>query len=898
MLEIPHNPLILVDGSSYLFRAYHALPALRTSKGEPTGAIYGVINMLRKLMTTYQPTRMAIIFDTGGKTFRHKLYDAYKSNRAKMPADLVQQIAPLHMIIHAMGLPLLAIPGVEADDVIGTLSAQANKQGLFTLISTCDKDMAQLVNDNVVLLNTMTNVIMDVDGVSEKFLVKPDKIIDYLSLIGDTVDNVPGVPNVGPKTAVKLLKNYGSLNGVSANSNIIQGRVGKSLRGVLAVLPMYKKLVTIDINVDLDYVPEELIVVASDKVRLKVLFGKLEFKQWKKEFYLENVQSIRAKEARYFTILEKTDCIKWMNKLKAVPLFVFDIKTTCLDYMKAEIVGVSFSLTPGEAVYIPVAHDYEGAPSQLDREWVLQQLKPLLEDPNQIKVGHNIKFNLEILANYGVYPNACLYDTMLGSYVLDSTGRPHNIDIVAKKYLNYTVISFDEIAGKGAKQKSFNKVSLEEAALYAAEGSNICLQLHHIFSLKLAVEPKLKSVYEQIEVPLIPVLMSMERHGVLIDKNALFKYSQLIHLRLELLEEQVYALVQITFNLNSTKQLREVLFDKLGLPILKKTPEGHPSTAEAVLQELSGDFPLAKLLLKYRSLSKLKSTYTDKLPVHVNAKTGRVHTSYHQAVTVTGRLSSANPNLQNIPVQKEDEKNIRATFIALPGYQIVSADYSQIELRIMAHLSKDDALIVACQSGIDVHRATAAEVFSISLESVSDKQRRQAKAINFGLIYGMSAFGLSKQLGITMAEAEFYINTYFERFIKVKQFMETTRQQAAEQGYVETLFGRRLYVPNIHSKNIRLRKAAERAAINAPMQGGQADIIKKAMICIHQWIQDCEHDIYMVMQIHDELVFEVPSAHLEVVKPILSKLMTEIVELTVDLVVKIGEGENWEEAHC
>jgi len=896
MLRIPKDPFIVVDGSSYLFRAYHALPPLTTASGQPTGAIVGVINMIRKLINEYQPTRMAVVFDSKEKNFRHEAYAAYKANRLVMPDELQQQIEPLHQIIRAMGLPLIMMPGIEADDIIGTLALQAKKAGVFTLISTGDKDFTQLVEENIWLINTMSGDIYDREKVIEKFELPPESMIDYLTLIGDSVDNIPGVPKVGPKTAVKWLKTYGSLAGIIENSGEITGKVGENLRDTLSMLPLFRQLITIQLDVAVPNHFSELCLTVPETQNLVVLYQQLEFKNWLK--MLEHQVVISTKnEARYETILTEAQFSAWLMRLQAASLFSFDTETTSLNHMEAEIVGVSFAITPGEAAYVPVAHDYSGAPLQLDRDWVLAQLKPILESSTILKIGHHLKYDAAVLENYQIKLAGIAFDTMLESYVLDSTASRHDMDTLAKKHLHYQTVSFEDVAGKGVKQLTFNQVLLEKAAFYAAEDADVVLKLHQVFWPLLEQSAQQKYIFEAIEMPLVPILTEMERYGVLVDANRLGEISQELTERLTTLEVDIYLMAGQEFNINSPKQLQEILFEKLNLPILEKTPTGQPSTAESVLQELAHQYPLPNMILEYRSLSKLKSTYTDKLPLQINPKTHRVHTSYHQAVTATGRLSSSDPNLQNIPIRRLEGKKIRSAFIAPKGYKILAADYSQIELRIMAHLTQDPGLLKAFQENQDVHQSTAAAVFNVALETVTEEQRRRAKAINFGLMYGMSAFGLAKQLGISREEAVAYVEQYFNAFPKVRAFMEKIRLEASEKGFVETMLGRRLYLPDIKSNNAMMRKAAERAAINAPMQGTNADIIKLSMIKLHEWIIKNDLDIHMTMQVHDELVFEVADDIVHQVKEDIRNIMENIIPLSVPLQVGIGIGDNWDEAH-
>ena len=896
-------PLVLVDGSSYLYRAFHALPPLNTSNGQPTGAIKGVLSMLRKLVVEYSPENMAVVFDAKGKTFRDDIYPLYKANRPPMPDDLRSQIDPLKDAIRKMGFPLIEVVGVEADDVLGTLALQASELGISTLISTGDKDLAQLVNPHVTLVNTMTDTLMDEAGVMEKFGVEPSNIIDYLALIGDTADNIPGVPKVGPKTAVKWLNLYGDMDGVISHAEEIKGKVGENLRNALDQLPMSYELATIKLDVPLDQTPEQLVLEAPDDEALLALFKEFEFKAWIDELNDKlsagtgTVEPAEEVAVDYQVIDTKQALQEWIDKLRDAELFAFDTETTSLNYMEAELVGVSFAVKPYEAAYVPVAHDYPGAPDQLDRDFVLQALKPLLEDENQLKVGQHLKYDQSILALYDITLRGIQFDTMLESYVLDSTATRHDMDSLALKYLGRSTIHFEDVAGKGVKQLTFNQVDIDIAAPYAAEDADITLQLHETLWSKLQAEPSLVSVFEEIERPLINVLGRMERKGALIDTEMLNQQSARLAKSLLVIEQEAYELAGQPFNLASPKQLGAILFEKLEIPVRKKTPKGQPSTAEAVLQDLAHDYPLPKIVLQHRSLSKLKSTYTDKLPLMVNRGTQRVHTSYHQAVAATGRLSSSDPNLQNIPIRSEEGRHIREAFIAPKDYLLVAADYSQIELRIMAHLSEDEGLLRAFERGEDVHKATAAEVFSVSVEDVSTNQRRHAKAINFGLIYGMSAFGLAQQLEIGRNEAQLYIDRYFERYPGVHRYMEETRASAAQNGFVETLFGRRLYLPEINSRKVPRRQAAERTAINAPMQGTAADIIKKAMLSVDQWLQQDELDAAMIMQVHDELIVEVHHSQLEEVKSGLEQRMASAAQLKVPLIVDVGVGNNWNEAH-
>ena len=896
-------PLVLVDGSSYLYRAFHALPPLNTSSGQPTGAIKGVLSMLRKLVVEYSPKNMAVVFDAKGKTFRDDIYPLYKANRPPMPDDLRSQIDPLKDAIRKMGFPLIEVSGVEADDVLGTLALQASELGISTLISTGDKDLAQLVNPHVTLVNTMTGTLMDEAGVMEKFGVEPDNIIDYLALIGDTADNIPGVSKVGPKTAVKWLNLYGDMDGVISHAAEIKGKVGENLRDALEQLPLSYELATIKLDVPLDQTPEQLVLEDPDDEALLALFKEFEFKAWIDELNDKlsggsgNVEPAEEVAVDYQVIDTEQALQEWIDKLRDAELFAFDTETTSLNYMEAELVGVSFAVKPYEAAYVPVAHDYPGAPDQLDRDLVLQALKPLLEDAEQFKVGQHLKYDQSILALYGITLRGIQYDTMLESYVLDSTATRHDMDSLALKYLGRSTIHFEDVAGKGVKQLTFNQVDIDIAAPYAAEDADITLQLHETLWSKLQAEKSLVSVFEDIERPLINVLGRIERKGALIDTEMLNQQSARLAKSLLEIEQEAYELAGQPFNLASPKQLGAILFEKLEIPVRKKTPKGQPSTAEAVLQDLAHDYPLPKIILQHRSLSKLKSTYTDKLPLMVNRGTQRVHTSYHQAVAATGRLSSSDPNLQNIPIRTEEGRHIREAFIAPKDYLLVAADYSQIELRIMAHLSEDEGLLGAFERGEDVHKATAAEVFSVSVEEVSTSQRRHAKAINFGLIYGMSAFGLAQQLEIGRNEAQLYIDRYFERYPGVHRYMDETRASAAQNGYVETLYGRRLYLPEINSRKVPRRQAAERTAINAPMQGTAADIIKKAMISVDQWLRQDELDAAMIMQVHDELIVEVHHSQLEEVKSGLEQRMASAAELKVPLIVDVGVGNNWNEAH-
>ncbi|MEZ8105146.1 DNA polymerase I [Vibrio clamense] len=932
MARIPDNPLILIDGSSYLYRAFHAYPGTMSNGDIPTNAIYGVVNMLRSMMRQFASDRIAVIFDAKGKTFRDDMYSEYKANRPPMPDDLRCQIEPLHNVIRAMGLPLISISGVEADDVIGTLASQASKAGMPVLISTGDKDMAQLVDENVTLINTMTNVVMDREGVIEKFGIPPELIIDYLALMGDKVDNIPGVPGVGDKTATALLQGIGSIEKLYENLDDIAAlgfRGSKTMAKKLVdnkdnALMSYE-LATIKLDVELEETPESLVKAEPNTDELIKLYGQMVFKSWLNELLEGGTGVVEADEksgamrsstsasssasvidnsavtidrSQYETILDEETFKLWLEKLQASELFAFDTETDSLDYMVANLVGLSFATEEGVAAYVPVAHDYLDAPQQLDRDWVLAQLKPILEDDAQAKVGQNLKYDASVLARYGIDMKGIKHDTMLASYVYNSVGGKHDMDSLALRFLQHSCISFEQIAGKGKKQLTFNQIDLEQASPYAAEDADVTLRLHNRLMKHIEADEKLKSVYEDIEMPLVPVMSRIERTGVFIDDMLLGAQSQEIAARLDELEQKAYEVAEQEFNLSSPKQLQAILFEKMGLPVVKKTPSGAPSTNEEVLQELALDYPLPKLILEYRGLAKLKSTYTDKLPKMINGETGRVHTSYHQAVTATGRLSSTDPNLQNIPIRNEEGRRIRQAFVAPHGWKILAVDYSQIELRIMAHLSGDKALLEAFQQGKDIHAATAAEIIGVSIDEVTTEQRRRAKAVNFGLIYGMSAFGLAKQLGIPRGEAQHYMDMYFERYPSVMQYMEDTRSKASEQGFVETLFGRQLHLPEIKSRNGMRRKAAERAAINAPMQGTAADIIKKAMLLVDEWIQaEGDGRVKLLMQVHDELVFEVQESALGEIESKVQQLMEAAANLDVPLVAESGHGDNWDQAH-
>ena len=894
--------LVLVDGSSYLYRAFHAMPALSNSHGEKTGAVYGVVNMLRRLLSDYDPEYMAVVFDAKGKTFRDDIYPEYKANRPPMPDDLSTQIEPIHAIIGAMGLPLIQIEGVEADDVIGTLASAAAAEGRDTIISTGDKDMAQLVDGHVRLVDTMKEKTYDREGVIEKFDVPPERIVDYLALVGDTSDNIPGVPGVGPKTAAKWLQQYGSLDEVIEHAGEIPGKAGENLKGALAHLPMARELATIKCDVELKLAPESLRLQPPDAARLRELYSRFEFKSWLAELGGVNPAASSAaaashRDGAYEMISDMATLERWLARLEKSGLFAFDTETTSLDAQQAEIVGVSFSDRVGTGAYVPLAHVYPDAPAQLERTAALEKLKLLLEDPRLPKIGQNFKYDLNVLANHDIRLAGMRYDTMLESYVLDSTASRHDMDSLALKYLGYKTLKYEEVAGKGKHQINFSEVALDQATAYAAEDADVTFRLHQHLWPRLNEVSSLVKLFDEIEMPLVPVIARMERNGVRIDVTMLRTQSNELAKRLFEIEREAHGVAGQPFNMGSPKQIQEILYGNHKLPVLKKTPTGQPSTAEEVLQELALDYPLPRLILEHRSLSKLMSTYTDRLPEMINPKTGRVHTSYHQAVAATGRLSSSDPNLQNIPVRTAEGRRIRQAFVAPPGYQIMSADYSQIELRIMAHLSRDPGLIQAFAVGQDVHRATAAEVFGVAPDLVSDDMRRAAKAINFGLIYGMSAFGLARQLRIDRVAAQEYVDRYFARYPGVREFMERTRELARRQGYVETLFGRRLHTPEINAANMTRRQAAERAAINAPMQGTAADLIKLAMLAVDRWIQGSGVDIRMIMQVHDELVFEVEDGSVDAAREQIRRAMSEVAVLAVPLVVDVGLGRNWDEAH-
>ncbi|MBF8740428.1 DNA polymerase I [Pseudomonas guariconensis] len=917
-------PLVLVDGSSYLYRAFHALPPLTTSKGMPTGAVKGVLNMLKSLRKQYPDSLFAVVFDAKGGTFRDAMFAEYKANRPSMPDDLRVQIEPLHASVKALGYPLLCVEGVEADDVIGTLARSSAALGRPVIISTGDKDMAQLVDGHITLVNTMTGSVLDVAGVHEKFGVGPEHIIDFLALMGDKVDNIPGVPGVGEKTAVGLLTGIGGgLSDLYANLDKVPALPIRGAKGLPAKLEEHRdaaflsyELATIKVDVPLEIEVEALVCGEPDREALLALYTEMEFKSWIAEVQRDAAQAGEAiapleapqtkVEPKYETILDQARFEAWLAKLRQAPLFAFDTETTSLDAQQAKLVGLSFAVEPHEAAYVPLAHDYEGAPAQLDRDSVLLALKPLLEDPAKGKIGQNAKYDINILANcaiggdptQGIQMRGVAYDTMLESYVLDSTATRHDMDSLALKYLDHSTIAFEDIAGKGAKQLTFNQIPLDKAGPYAAEDADITLRLHHALQARLAKTPSVQPVLMDIEMPLVPVLAKIERQGALVDAALLKVQSAELGVKMAELERTAFALAGEEFNLGSPKQLGVILYDKLGMPVLSKTAKGQPSTAEAVLAELAEqDYPLPTVLMEYRSLSKLKSTYTDKLPEQINPRTGRIHTSYQQAVAATGRLSSSDPNLQNIPVRTAEGRRIRQAFVASPGYKLLAADYSQIELRIMAHLAKDEGLLHAFRNDLDVHRATAAEVFGVPLEQVTTDQRRSAKAINFGLIYGMSAFGLAKQIGVDRKQSQDYIDRYFARYPGVLAYMERTRTQAAEQGFVETLFGRRLYLPDINAKNPALRKGAERTAINAPMQGTAADIIKRAMVAVDSWLTDSGLDARVILQVHDELVLEVREDLVEQVKEQIRPYMSNAAQLDVPLLVEVGVGSNWDEAH-
>jgi len=900
--------LVLVDGSGYLYRAFHALPPLTNSQGEPTGAMLGVINMLLKLIKDEQPDLIAVVFDAPGKTFRDELFDQYKAHRPPMPDDLRAQTQPLLDMVQALGLPLLRIVGVEADDVIGTLAINAAAKEIDVLISTGDKDMSQLVNPRISLVNTMTNSRLNREGVKAKFDVYPEQIVDYLALIGDTSDNIPGVPKVGPKTAAKWLAEYKTLDNLVAHANDITGKVGESLRENFSTLELSRKLATIECKLPLEFTPDILLAKPADTDALKKLYQRYEFKALLKQLdagasaaTTESNESVPAKQeltsANYETVLTQEQLDAWISRLKNAPLICVDTETTSLEYMSAEIVGIALAVNGVDAAYIPVSHRYPGVPDQLNREAVLRQLQPILEDPAIAKLGHHLKYDAHVFANHGIQLQGMRYDSMLESYVLNSTATRHDMDSVAKKYLGVDTIHYEDVTGKGAKQIGFDQVDIATATRYSAEDADVTLKLHEMLWSQLQGEPKLKELYETIEQPLVQVLLHMEHEGVLIDAGLLKQQSLRLAEQMQELIKRAHDAAGQPFNVDSPKQLQEILFNKLQIPVLRKTPTGQPSTAEDVLEELAAEHELPKLIIEYRGLAKLKSTYTDKLPLQINSRTGRVHTSYHQAVAATGRLSSTDPNLQNIPIRSPEGRRIREAFIAPPAHVLISADYSQIELRIMAHLSGDESLLTAFAADKDIHQATAAEVLGIPLEQVSSEQRRSAKAINFGLIYGMSAFGLAKQLGIARGEAQSYIDLYFARYPGVKNYMDRTREQARELGYVETVFGRRLYLPDIRSSNASLRQYAERSAINAPMQGTAADIIKRAMIEVDSWLQQSTLKARLTMQVHDELIFEASADVKDELIAGVRQRMSAAAQLRVPLKVDIGVGANWDEAH-
>lgn len=903
MTQQPTKRLILVDGSSFLFRAYHAIPPLTGPQGQPTNAIHGVANMLRRLLADHQTDYFTVVFDAPGKTFRHALYEQYKSHRPPMPDDLRAQIEPLHDLIRAMGLPLIMEAGVEADDVIGSLAKLAEKQDFQVIISTGDKDLAQLVNDRIMLENTMSDTRTDVQGVVQKFGVRPEQMIDFLALMGDPVDNIPGVPKVGPKTAAKWLAQYGSLEHIIECADQFKGKIGENLRASLAQLPLSKQLTTIKCELALPFGIEDLKRRPPDLAELRSILTELGFATWLKILDNSDEQQPKAQAetanapACYETVLTEQQFERWYQTLQQADLFAFDTETTSLDYTTAQIVGIAVAVQPGEAAYVPLAHDYPDAPEQLDRSEILERMRPLLENPQRAKLGQNLKYDANVLANHGIELRGIAHDTMLQSYVLNSTATKHNMDDLAKHYLGVETVHYEDVAGKGAKQIPFQEVPLEQAAPYAAEDADITLKLHRYLWPELERHARLQSVYTDIEVPLVSILSRMERNGVLLNTEMLSQQSRDLAAQINHLEQQAYEVAGQRFNLGSPKQIQAILYDQLDLPVIKKTPKGQPSTSESVLQELAQDYPLPKLILEHRGLSKLKSTYTDKLPRQVNPTTGRVHTSYHQAVAATGRLSSSDPNLQNIPIRSEQGRKIRQAFIAANGYRLVAADYSQIELRIMAHLSADPGLLNAFSEGRDIHRATAAEVFEVDPDQVTNELRRSAKAINFGLIYGMSAFGLAQQLGLSRNQAQAYIDLYFSRYPGVEGYMENIKKTARQQGYVETLFGRRLHLPEINARNAARRQYAERTAINAPMQGTAADIIKKAMISADTWIQSQQADVKMIMQVHDELVFEISEKDVAPCVERLRDIMSSAAELSVPLVVDIGVGDNWDQAH-
>ena len=896
--------LILIDGSSYLYRAFYVpqLKRMQTASGQPTGAVYGTINMIKSLASDYPDAQLVAIFDAKGKTFRNDIYSEYKANRPPMPDELRSQIDYVHRAIKALGLPFVAMPNVEADDVMGTYAKLAAADGKSVLVATGDKDMAQIVTDKVHLIDTMKKVIYDEEGVAEKYGVRPDQIIDYLTLMGDTSDNIPGVPKVGPKTAVKWLLEYGSLDAIVANAADIGGKVGENLREFIPQLPLSKDLVTIRCELDMELKLDQLVQAEQDRETLVEIYSELQFKKWLGEMGEElpanaNASKQDYKPGKYHTILDKSDFLDWCQRLESSEGFAFDTETTSLDAQQAELVGISFAIEVGEAIYVPVAHSYMGAPEQLDRDWVLAELKPILENQSIPKIGQNLKYDMNVLRNYDIQVAGVAFDTMLESYVLDSVSSRHDMDTLAQTHLGHNPVSFTDIAGKGKAQLTFDQIELDKAGHYAAEDADVTLRLHHALMPELTQRPSLHRIFVELEMPLVTVLSNVETNGVLIDDNMLLQQSQKLAMSMQTLEARAYEVAGGEFNLASPKQIQEILYDQMNLPVLKKTPKGAPSTAEEVLQDLAVEHELPRLILEHRSLGKLKSTYTDKLPTMVNRKSNRVHTSYHQAVAVTGRLSSSDPNLQNIPIRTEEGRRIREAFVAPKDRQIVALDYSQIELRIMAHLSEDDTLLDAFKNNLDIHRATASEIFETDLDEVTSEQRRYAKAVNFGLIYGMSAFGLAKQLNVERKQAQNYIDQYFTQYPGVKEYMDSTREFARETGFVETVFGRRLYLPDINARNGNVRQYAERTAINAPMQGTAADIIKKAMIEVDQWIGAENATINMVMQVHDELVFEINQECIDKHSATLVSIMQNVANLKVPLIVDVGSGTNWSDAH-
>ena len=906
----PDKQIILVDGSSFLFRAYHAIrEPLTTSAGQTTHAVFGTINMLRSLTREYRPVRLAVVMDAKGKTFRNEMYPAYKANRPPMPDDLRVQLDYVKQIIPAMGITLVSVPGVEADDVIGTLAAEAERREFHTLIVSTDKDLMQLVSARVELVDTMKNARLDPDGVVKKFGVPPERMVAYLALVGDSADNIPGIPGVGPKTAVKWLTEFGSLGAITARADEITGKVGEALRENLTQLDLSRQLATLKCDLALEVSLDDLLLRPADTDRLRAIYTELEFRSWLKQLDEAAGDSDDRKDAgsdagdgdkkppRYQTITDSKTLMRWIGKLKKSPLFALDTETTSLDAHQAELVGLSFSTTPGEAAYLPLRHRYAGAPTQLPPDRTLEKLRPILEDPNRAKTGQNLKYDLEVLQHHGIALKGITHDTMLMSYLLDAGNSRHDLDTLALKHLGHQTLKFADVAGTGKQQLTFDQIDLEQATRYAAEDADIALQLHHTLAPRLEKDRALGALFRDIEMPLIGVLARIETHGVKVDAGMLRRQSADLAGRLGEIEKAAFAVAGETFNIASPRQIQEILYDKQGIPVLRKTPGGQPSTAESVLQELAVDHELPRLILEHRGLAKLKSTYTDKLPDLINPKTGRIHTSYHQAVASTGRLSSSDPNLQNIPVRSEAGRHIREAFIAEAGCILVSADYSQIELRIMAHLSGDAGLIQAFNRGLDVHSATAAEVFGTAVDQVDAEQRRRAKAINFGLIYGMSAFGLARQLQIEQKQAREYIDIYFDRYPGVKQYMEDTKATARRRGFVETLYGRRLNLPEIRSKSAPRRQYAERTAINAPMQGSAADLIKLAMLAVDKWITDTGAGAKIILQVHDELVLEVAEAEAGQVADTTAELMAAVAELTVPLVVDTGAGRNWKEAH-